>query len=119
MPLDAKVMTLGEFLEAHPKLIVPNYQRNYKWEQEYVADLFQDILEGLKLRDKTDGKSCFLGSVVLSHDPKSGQTSTDSNGLRHSPSCSVDWQYVAVRTASPLEPVDSLAIGISRQSNTR
>jgi len=74
MPLDAKVMTLGEFLEAHPKLIVPNYQRNYKWEQEYVADLFQDILEGLKLRDKTEGKSCFLGSVVLSHDPKSGQT---------------------------------------------
>lgn len=74
MPLDAKVMTLGGFLEAHPKLIVPNYQRNYKWEQEYVADLFQDILEGLKLKEEASGKNCFLGSIVLSHDPKSGQT---------------------------------------------
>jgi len=74
MPLDAKVMTLGRFLKEYPKLIVPNYQRNYKWEQEYVADLFQDILEGLKLRETDGGKSCFLGSIVLSHDPKSGKT---------------------------------------------
>lgn len=74
MPLDAKVMTLGDFLESHLRLIVPNYQRSYKWEPEYVADLFQDILEGLKLRVKSSKQSCFLGSIVLSHDPKSGLT---------------------------------------------
>lgn len=74
MPLDAKVMTLGDFLESNTRLIVPNYQRSYKWEQEYVADLFDDILEGLKLRVKSNKQSCFLGSIVLSHDPKTGLT---------------------------------------------
>jgi len=99
MPLDAKVMTLGEFLESHPKLIVPNYQRSYKWEQEYVADLFQDILEGLKLRDKTDGKSCFLGSIVLSHDPKSGQTDL-VDGQQRLTTLAVLLRRLAVRCSS-------------------
>ena len=74
MPLDAKVMTLREFFTKYRKLIVPNYQRAYKWQDEYVEDLFTDILEGLRLRERAKDRSCFLGSVVLSHDTSTGMT---------------------------------------------
>ncbi len=74
MPLDAKVMTLREFFTKYRKLIVPNYQRAYKWQDEYVEDLFTDILEGLRLREGAKDRSCFLGSIVLSHDTETGVT---------------------------------------------
>jgi hypothetical protein len=74
MPLDAKVMTLREFFTKYRKLVVPNYQRAYKWQDEYVEDLFTDILEGLRLREGAKDRSCFLGSVVLSHDTGTGMT---------------------------------------------
>jgi hypothetical protein len=99
MPLDAKVMTLGAFLESHPKLIVPNYQRTYKWEQDYVADLLQDILEGLHLKEKSQGQSCFLGSVVLSHDPKSGLTDL-VDGQQRLTTLAILLRRLAIRCAS-------------------
>ena len=74
MPLDAKVMTLREFFTKYRKLIVPNYQRAYKWQEEYVEDLFTDILDGLRLREGAKDRSCFLGSIVLSHDTSTGMT---------------------------------------------
>jgi hypothetical protein len=74
MPLDAKVMTLREFFTKYRKLIVPNYQRAYKWQDEYVEDLFTDILEGLRLREGAKDRSCFLGSIVLSHDTETDVT---------------------------------------------
>jgi len=74
MPLDAKVLTLEEFFKKYRKLIVPNYQRNYKWQQEYVEDLFTDILEGLKLHENKINQTCFLGSIVLSYDDETETT---------------------------------------------
>jgi hypothetical protein len=74
MPLDAKVLTLEEFFKKYRKLIVPNYQRSYKWEQEYVEDLFTDILEGLKLHESKNNRTCFLGSIVLSYDNETETT---------------------------------------------
>ncbi len=40
MALDANVLTLGEFLTKYGQLVVPNYQRTYKWEPDVAADLF-------------------------------------------------------------------------------
>jgi hypothetical protein len=74
MSLDANVLSLGDFFAKYNRLIVPNYQRSYKWEQDFVGDLFQDINEGLKLRTSEKNTSCFLGSIVLSHDTKTGIT---------------------------------------------
>lgn len=54
--------------------MVPNYQRTYKWEPDVAADLFQDIVEGLKLRQGGESGSCFLGSIVLSDDRNGGVT---------------------------------------------
>lgn len=74
MALDANVLTLGDFLTKHNKLVVPNYQRTYKWEPDVAADLFHDIVEGLRLRQGTKSGSCFLGSIVLSDDRNGGVT---------------------------------------------
>lgn len=74
MPLDAKVLTLEDFFKKYRKLIVPNYQRSYKWQQEYVEDLFTDILEGLKLQESKNNRTCFLGSIVLSYDNETEST---------------------------------------------
>lgn len=74
MALDANVLTLGAFLTKHSQLVVPNYQRTYKWEPEVAADLFQDIVEGLRLRQGAKSGSCFLGSIVLSDDRNGGGT---------------------------------------------
>ncbi len=74
MALDANVLTLGEFLTKYGQMVVPNYQRTYKWEPEVAADLFQDIVEGLKLRQGGKSGSCFLGSIVLSDDRNGGVT---------------------------------------------
>jgi len=74
MALDANVLTLGGFLTKHSHLVVPNYQRTYKWEPDVAADLFQDIVEGMKLRQGAKSGSCFLGSIVLSDDRNGGVT---------------------------------------------
>ena len=74
MALDANVLTLREFLTKYGQLVVPNYQRTYKWEPDVAADLFQDIIEGLKLRQGGKSASCFLGSIVLSDDRNGGVT---------------------------------------------
>jgi hypothetical protein len=41
------------------RLRVPPNQRSYKWEEEHVTDLFQDLLKAI------DGPDYFLGTIVL------------------------------------------------------
>jgi hypothetical protein len=65
MSITAEVKTLGDFLEDFPKLNIPDYQREFKWEPSKVNDLFGDVIEGLALRNQNP-KACFLGSLVLS-----------------------------------------------------
>ena len=46
MSITATVTTLGALLNDYPKLNVPDYQREFKWEPEKVKDLFGDVIEG-------------------------------------------------------------------------
>ena len=71
MSITATVTTLGALLKDYPKLIVPDYQREFKWEPDKVKDLFGDVIEGLALKEGNP-KPCFLGSLVISIDKKSG-----------------------------------------------
>ena len=45
---------------------VPDYQREYRWEDEQVGDLLGDVYEALYGEDKQDGY--FLGSIVVCKD---------------------------------------------------
>jgi hypothetical protein len=71
MSITATVTTLGALLKDYPKLNVPDYQREFKWEPEKVKDLFGDVIEGLALKEGNP-KPCFMGSLVISIDKKSG-----------------------------------------------
>ena len=71
MSITATVTTLGALLNDYPKLNVPDYQREFKWEPDKVKDLFGDVIEGLALKEGKP-KPCFLGSLVISIDKKSG-----------------------------------------------
>ena len=71
MSITATVTTLGALLKDYPRLNVPDYQREFKWEPEKVKDLFGDVIEGLALKEGNP-KPCFLGSLVISIDKKSG-----------------------------------------------
>lgn len=68
MPLTSEVVSLKSLLQKYPILVVPNYQRNFKWPEEQVANLFQDILNGLDLKNKPDDRGHFLGSIVICKD---------------------------------------------------
>jgi hypothetical protein len=69
MPLKADALSLEQLLDRYPALDVPNYQRTFKWENDYVTDLFQDIIAGLDLTEKGKSRGCFLGSIVVCEDP--------------------------------------------------
>lgn len=69
MPLNAHAVSLEDLLLRYPALEVPNYQRTFKWENDYVTDLFQDIIAGLDLSEKGTSRGCFLGSIVVCEDP--------------------------------------------------
>ena len=65
MPLNAKVVSLEQLLLTYPALDVPNYQRTFKWTEESITNLFQDILNGLDFTTDTDERGHFLGSIVI------------------------------------------------------
>ncbi|MCV3440730.1 DUF262 domain-containing HNH endonuclease family protein [Campylobacter lari] len=44
---------------------IPNYQRPYKWEDEQVEQLFDDIYEAYKNNQYDEGENYFLGSIVV------------------------------------------------------
>lgn len=44
---------------------IPNYQRPYKWEDEQVEQLFDDIYEAYKNSKHDEGENYFLGSIVV------------------------------------------------------
>ena len=73
MPLEAKVISLKELLLRYPRLDVPNYQRTFKWPEEQISNLFQDILNGLDFSKKGEMEGHFLGSIVVCKDENSGK----------------------------------------------
>jgi hypothetical protein len=73
MPLDASVISLEKLLIRYPRLDVPNYQRTFKWPEEQISNLFQDILNGLDFTDNGDSRGHFLGSIVVCNDETSNK----------------------------------------------
>lgn len=68
MPLNAKVVSLEELLLKYPILDVPNYQRSFRWTDDAITVLFQDILNGLEFKNESDKRGHFLGSIVVCRD---------------------------------------------------
>lgn len=68
MPLNANVVSLEELLLKYPVLDVPNYQRSFRWTDEAITNLFQDILNGLEFKNENDKRGHFLGSIVVCRD---------------------------------------------------
>lgn len=56
--IDFKHVGIGDLLRSG-RLRVPPNQRAYKWEEEHVTDLFQDLSKAI------DGPDYFLGTIVL------------------------------------------------------
>ena len=44
-------------LKANRKLIIPDYQREYRWEEKQLLELLDDISSG----------NCYLGQIAISH----------------------------------------------------
>lgn len=44
-------------LKAGRKLIIPDYQREYRWEEKQLTELVEDIIDG----------NCYLGQIAVSH----------------------------------------------------
>jgi hypothetical protein len=73
MPLNAEVISLESLLARYPSFDVPNYQRTFKWTEELITNLFQDILNGLDFTTGSDPRGHFLGSIVVCKDEATGK----------------------------------------------
>ena len=45
------------YLEANRSIIIPGYQREYRWEEKQLTELIQDVTDG----------NCYLGQIAVSH----------------------------------------------------
>ena len=80
--LDTKTVNLNDILGNGKIYRVPQFQRDYSWEQDNWEDLWNDI----ELASETDNAH-YMGSVVLqsSTQERSFQLLMDSNDLLRSP----------------------------------
>lgn len=60
--------TLGKILRNRVGLKVPRSQRSYKWEEDHVKDLFDDLNAAIS----SDSPEYFLGSVIIVGDARNG-----------------------------------------------
>ena len=63
------IMPVGKLLQQEddkPKyqFFIPDYQRGYRWEDDQVVDLLEDILEFINTSEKRDDKYCLQPIVV-------------------------------------------------------
>jgi hypothetical protein len=66
--IDFDKETLGKILRNRVGLKVPRNQRSYKWEDDHVKDLFDDLNTAITKRSA----EYFLGSVIIVADSKKG-----------------------------------------------
>ncbi len=59
--LDTKTLTLNEILGNGKIYFVPQFQRDYSWEQDNLDDLWADLLT----INSTSGEAHYMGSIVL------------------------------------------------------
>lgn len=68
MASGGQIQTLGALLTEVSLFEVPDFQRNYAWEESNVDDLHQDILNAVD-----DDHPHFIGSTILMKKPSSGE----------------------------------------------
>ena len=66
MDFKAIPRTIGDALDLKRKYIIPRFQREYSWELDELDELWDDLIDSLKV---SEGKLCsseyFIGSLVL------------------------------------------------------
>lgn len=67
--MQSKVTTIFEFIQGHDAFIVPVYQRNYSWDEDECATLYDDMvaLHHKRQAHQDTGLDCkhFIGSMVF------------------------------------------------------
>ncbi|MCX2717128.1 DUF262 domain-containing HNH endonuclease family protein [Helicobacter sp. MIT 21-1697] len=60
--------TLRNFLRGYESFLIPNYQRDYAWEERNFEELWEDLEESIELADRESlqDKGHFLGTIVIS-----------------------------------------------------
>lgn len=63
--------TIKSMFRSYPMMSIPNFQREYSWEEYYYNTFFIDILEGIKQEDKKlINTDYFIGTMVFSGSKK-------------------------------------------------
>lgn len=60
MPSGGQIQNISQLLSTNEQFVVPDFQRNYSWEQQQVEELFHDINVTASQQD-----SHFLGGLIL------------------------------------------------------
>ena len=63
-----EILTINQLFDK--KLIIPNYQRPYKWTDKNITDLILDIQDSIKERQKYGTFNYRIGSVILYENEK-------------------------------------------------
>ncbi|MEZ7514493.1 DUF262 domain-containing protein [Flavobacterium frigidarium] len=72
MDLNAYTRTISTLFSTNVKYVVPRFQREYSWTKDEVSELWQDVINNLKLKDgKIENLEYFIGSLVLIGEDKS------------------------------------------------
>ncbi len=72
MDLNAYTRTISTLFSTNVKYIVPRFQREYSWTKEEVSELWNDILNNIKIEgNKLKNFEYFIGSLVLIGEDKS------------------------------------------------
>ena len=58
---DLRLRSIRDLINAKEKFYIPSYQRGYRWTEQQVLDLLNDILE---FRNKNSGFYCLQPVVV-------------------------------------------------------
>lgn len=62
--MHADAVPLQKILNSNLQMIIPIFQRQYSWEREQVATLWEDIIKLYKSMDKNGTSTHFLGPIV-------------------------------------------------------
>lgn len=60
---------------------IPEYQRQYSWDQENISRLLDDIYEGLISLGRTDDSLAFIGTMILVEEGASRESSFNGRSL--------------------------------------
>lgn len=72
MDLNAYTRTISTVFSTNVKYVVPRFQREYSWKKEEVSELWNDVINNIKLSNNgISNNEYFIGSLVLIGEDKS------------------------------------------------